>query len=802
MNLKIYLLLILQFLFHTVFVHEAQANIQYDSYYGTTDNQKLSSLKAIVQEAKLLPDNPGTAGRDSNFGNYVSMDNNRVAVAAIRASGSGLVYLYEYNENKTKWNQTHIIRGSDSVQDDSFGANLSLLNDRLIVGAPNHENEKGAVYVFEFNGINWQQVAKLMAADATVDSRFGSSISHDGNLIVIGANSDDANGNDSGAAYVFELKNNQWIQNSKLVPDDASSGDFFGGNVSLSDNRVLISANGDDENGNNSGAAYIFEYDLIQWNQTQKLTASDGESGDNFSISVSLSGSRALIGAYRNAEGGSAYIYDLINDHWVETASLVPDNGQTNDNFGYSVHLLNNTAIIGGYRSMVTGSVYVFELNSDHWNQVAELKADDGEGGDEFGFSVYYDPDHIVIGARSDNDNGFNSGSVYIFERNNKQWLQSTKLSAGESSYRDWFGSAVALSGDLALVGSTNDGDNGLGSGSVYFYENIQGKWVFRDKLYPNNPMQGEFFGKSISISGNKAVIGADYSAYIFEYINDQWIQTANLIPEDREPVTFAQSVLLSNNTAFISDPSPIDKGYLYIFEFSNNQWSQDSLISANDGHNADRFGSSLSTFGNKVLIGSAWNDENGSLSGSAYVFESINDQWQQTAKFFPNESTPAQYFGASVSLYDDIALIGTPSFSFDALSTGAAYFFNYDDNSDTWLQTAKLVADDAMIGDTFGSSVYLQNNMALVGASNGDGTSIDTGKIYRYEFTGQQWQQVDEIFSVDSSFADLFGSAISYSNDRILVGSFSDDDYGENSGSAYIFNLDAPDVIFNSSFE
>ena len=219
------------------------------------------------------------------------------------------------------------------------------------------------------------------------------------------------------------------IQIDKLLAGDGAADDFFGYSVSLDGDRAMVGARLDDDNGNNSGSAYLFERNpgTGAWTQVAKLTADDAAADDVFGYSISLGGDRALVGA-------------IVDD----------DTGNS------------------------SGSAYLFERNpgTGAWAQVAKLTADDGAAVDQFGYSVSLDGDRVLVVARLDDDNGSFSGSAYLFERNpgTGVWAQVAKLTADDGAADDQFGLSVSLDGDRALVGAYRNVDNGSNSGSAYLF--------------------------------------------------------------------------------------------------------------------------------------------------------------------------------------------------------------------------------------------------------------------------------------------------------------------------------------------
>ncbi|MEO0632347.1 MAG: FG-GAP repeat protein, partial [Planctomycetota bacterium] len=150
---------------------------------------------------------------------------------------------------------------SDGAAEDLFGLGLAADGDLLAVGAPFADiagDGSRVVYLFTLSTL--EQVGTLLASDTTAGDRFGRSIAIDGNLIVVGANRADAQGDVSGAAYIFDRVTRQQL--ATLLPSDGEAGDVFGNAVAVSGNRVLVGAEGDDDAGDFAGAAYLFAVDI------------------------------------------------------------------------------------------------------------------------------------------------------------------------------------------------------------------------------------------------------------------------------------------------------------------------------------------------------------------------------------------------------------------------------------------------------------------------------------------------------------------------------------------------------------
>jgi hypothetical protein len=324
------------------------------------------------------------------------------------------------------WTEIQKLLPSDGAASDYFGYSVSLDGDTALIGAYTDDNNgatnSGSAYVFIRTGTSWTQQAKLLAADVTADDMFGYSVSLSGDTALIGAVSDD---DGRGSAYVFARTDTTWTQQQKLLVPDGTINDFFGGSVSLSDDTALISVHGDDDNGAQSGSAYVFTRSGTNWTLQQKLLAADGTASDYFGYSASLTGDTALIGADgdddNGVDSGSAYVFTRTGTTWTQQAKLLASYGAVYDSFGWSVSLSSDTALIGAPfdddNGNSSGSAYVFTRTGTTWTQQVKLLASDGAVADRFGWRVSLSGDTALFGVRWDGDNGGNSGSAYVFTK-------------------------------------------------------------------------------------------------------------------------------------------------------------------------------------------------------------------------------------------------------------------------------------------------------------------------------------------------------------------------------------------------
>jgi hypothetical protein len=392
------------------------------------------------------------------------------------------------------WTEQKVV-SDDGAASDNFGYAVTISGTTAVVGASNagvDGDARGLAYVYTLVDGTWTLQQEIGADDGAALDGFGFSVSLSGDTLVVGAPyvSIGDNGGE-GAAYVFTRTGDTWTQVQKLEPDDGTSNFNFGWSVALSGSTALISSPVAPVGDNIlQGKAYVFTDDGGSWSQAQTLVADDGSEGSTFGESVAIDGTTAVIGASgTNGYFGAAYVFDGSGGTWTQTGELVPDDGMATEFFGLSVAVSGSTALVGAYYQNVPphnhqGSAYVFTDDGGTWTQHQKLTASDGAAGDRFGLSVALDGSTALVGAYlakiGDNTT---QGAAYVFSASDDgTWTESDKLFASDGASGDEFGNAVALSGDVALVAAFDASPNGeINQGAAYFYTRAADDAIFVD---------------------------------------------------------------------------------------------------------------------------------------------------------------------------------------------------------------------------------------------------------------------------------------------------------------------------------
>lgn len=517
-----------------------------------------------------------------------------------------------------------------------------------------HVDIRNAVYPVTVDPL--AQNAYLKPNVVGAGDEFGISLAVSGDTMVVGALGEDGNGSSqsdnsaggSGAVYVFTRIGNSWSQQAYLKASNIGANDSFGISVAISGNTIVVGAedeasnatgvNGDqaDNSAASSGAAYVYVRNGVVWTQQAYLKASNTEAGDNFGAKVAISGDTIVVGA-RNEDSGTAGV-----------------NGADN----------NNTALD-------SGAAYVFVRNGTDWAQQAYLKASNTDAGDTFGSAVAIDGNSIVVAAEQErsastgvngnqaDDSTSQAGAAYMFVRTGTVWKQQAYLKASNTGGADFFGGAVAISGNTALISGYLEDSNATGvngnqsdnsafeSGAVYVFLRTGSTWKQQAYLKASNTGAGDQFGRYLALHGDTALIAAAGEASNATGINgDQ-----------------------TNNTLSSA-------GAAYLFQRSGTQWSQRAYIKASNPNSGDQFGFDLAVSDRYMLIGArsedsastTQTDNSASNAGAVYAFDlthTLTTHAQGGQRAF---QTPDIFYGSMGAT----AVNQVGSIAFDTALTGA----------------------------------------------------------------------------------------------------------------------------------
>lgn len=356
---------------------------------------------------------------------------------------------------------------------ENFGESVAIYGEYAVIGTPKKSNI-GAAFVYKLSENGWILHSKLIPPPKDTIANFGTSVAIYGKYVIVGAST----GND--AVYVYELKENKWVQQTKLVTPNSSSSTNNGKVIDIYNDKIAIGTNKDPENGKSSGAVYVYQKEDKNWIFKEKLMASNGSSMDLFGSSIAIYDNYIAVGAPqfkpKNINQGSAfgtvYMFKYENSGWIETAHLLCNNPESNSKFGYSVALNQNHLVVGtpyerGVR-MPSGVAYVFEKKNDNWTQSERLIGNENYA-ENFGWSVAIsDNSTIIIGAINGLNRKKRTGVAYIYD----QTMRKVIIKDVQAKYGNNFGNSVSIFDSHFIIGANkfHTGKSGAGKALIYKY--------------------------------------------------------------------------------------------------------------------------------------------------------------------------------------------------------------------------------------------------------------------------------------------------------------------------------------------
>lgn len=818
----------------------------------------------IAQQAYLKASNSGSGDQ---FGYAVAISGDTVVVGAPyeqssskgvnslannEAANAGAVYVFV--RNGEIWNEQGYLKASNAQAGDWFGWSVGISGDTLVVGAIGEDSaatgvngdssnndalNSGAAYLFVRNNGIWAEQAYLKASNAETNDQFGRAVAISGNTVVVGARWEDsasvgANGDasnnsasNSGAAYVFVRNGSLWSQQAYLKASNTGAGDLFGHAVAISADTIVVGAYEEDSNAigldgdasnnsaSNSGAAYVFVRHSGIWSQEAYLKASNTGASDWFGYAVDISGDTVVVGAHQ--EDGNARVV----------------NGDGGNNSRNS-----------------SGAAYVFVRNTGTWSQQAYLKAFNADFSDSFGYSVAISGERVLVGAYRESSSALgvenapglqstldnsatNAGAAYTFIRNGNDWTPQSYLKASNTGANEYYGFAVALSGDTWVTGANQEKSSTKGvnsapdklasnAGSAY----IAGFRPLGANLAPIARADYEILDAESGLVALDASASVDPDGTIMSYDWSWFGGSAS---------GMTGSATLPPAETFITLTVTDDLGGTHEQVFSVSlltplEIAQQAYLKASNTNEGERFGYAVAVSGDTVVVGlpfessstsgidSTPNSE-ASAAGAAYVFVRHGNTWNEQAYLKASNSGAGDNFGVSVAIsgdtivvgacYEDSSTTGVNSNPDDNVAnSGAAYVFVRSGSS--WSQEAYLKAANADAGDNFGLSVALSGDTVLVGAGNEasstpgvnsspDNNAVSAGAAYVFVRNAGLWTQEAYLKASNAAAYHWFGEAVAISGDTLVVGARGErsttsevnslpNNSGQAVGAAYVF--------------
>ncbi|MBL9030969.1 MAG: hypothetical protein JNM80_04580 [Phycisphaerae bacterium] len=380
------------------------------------------------------------------------------------------------------------LRAGDTTRNNEFyGCAVALSGDTMIVGARAAATVPGvyggAAYIYRRSGTTWTLEQRIKGNDTEAGDEFGISVAIRGDVAIVGAYLDDDAGSGSGAAYVFRRSGTTWTQEAKLTASDAAAGDRFGTSVAIDGDTAIVGAPFTFIVGFQTGTAYVFRRQGQSWTETQRLNAPVLEAGAFFGGFITLDGDVAVFSAIAEdspglIDAGAVYVYRRSGEAWPLEKRIVPSDHAAGQAFGSAVSLRNGALLIGSYQDdgpggVDQGSAYVFRNAGTAWTQEAKVRATDGAAADFYGAAVSISADAAIIGAYQRDATGTvvtaDAGMAYLLRRRpGGQWYDAGRATLAMPMPQDYFASAVAIDGPFAVGGCLNRDGPTTNAGAAY----------------------------------------------------------------------------------------------------------------------------------------------------------------------------------------------------------------------------------------------------------------------------------------------------------------------------------------------
>ena len=758
----------------------------------------------------------GQDGR-SLFGQEVAISGNYAAVAGRSPDGAGVVYVLHWANND--WNLVDALRPSDPHDFDHFGNSLAMSGGTVFVGAGYddvHDGAFGAVYVFQKNGEDWQEVGQLAHSNSVSGDSFGQALDITGDTLVATAFWRDHPGYDE-VAYVFQRQGATWQETSVLSVPNSDYSDFLDTSIAIVGDDILIGMPWDDTLREDAGAVHAFHAIDGIWSKSQTLLAPAGSNDIRFGHELALHNGYALIGV----SGDSAYLFERQPDgRWLVGDSVKPPLHQSDRDFGASMALGDkNQALVGGpgaYQPQVgnVGASYFFTIAENHapsaWPDQYQayanhpltvavdesvLQNDADRDLDPLSAVLVTAPAHGDLLLVADGSFTYTPESGFVGE-DTFTYLADDGSATSEAATVTLTVVPDSLSGtvfdDLDGNGIRDEGEPGLPGWTVDAFRYDGVAELLRTIASPLSDQSGGF-GRSMAVEGNRLLIGAPDGndgaglAYLIDATTGELLHTLSK-PSAAAGDHFGMAVAFVGGRLAVAAPEDdiagTDAGAVYLFDAADGQLLR-TMISPLPSP-GDRFGASLGAGvigigGGNILVGATHEDTGADNAGSAYLFDGTTGDLLRTFR----NPTPAadDLFGSDVVASDLGVMVAARLDDTAANNAGAVYLFNMDSGnlSHTFFSPAPRVDDQ------FGSALALQGSDLLIGVPLDDTAALDGGAVYRFD--AEESGLLKTYTSAAPGVGNQFGVAIAPWGDDVLVGAWHATVGTERTGTAQLLD-------------
>lgn len=360
---------------------------------------------------------------------------------------------------------------------------------------------------------------------------------------------------------------------------------------------------------------------------------------------------------------------------------------------------------------------------------------------------------------------------------------QTEELVAVGLASNDHFGGGVSVSGPVIVIGAPGHDQPASNAGSAYVYRLQGASWIPEIQVFAADGGLGDQFGHSVSVFGDRMAVGAfnddGGSVYFYRYSGGSWNQEGSKLTGANR---FGWSVALGTDWAVAGAYYPSSGAFA--LQRNGATWQQTQALTPTDLDSSDTYGYSSAIDGATIVVGAPGHDHLASNAGSAFVFSYAVGQWTQTAELLASDGGAEDGLGTSVAIDGDFIVVGASGHDLPFSNSGAVYVFTRSGAS--WSQTQKLSAPDAAAGDSFGASVSISGGHILVGADQDDYAGTDSGSTYVFQLNGGNWNFATKITSTNAVSQDRFGLTCALDAGTVVVGA---EHKNSARGSVYIFD-------------
>ncbi|MCB1583327.1 MAG: hypothetical protein KDI92_09710 [Xanthomonadales bacterium] len=602
-----------------------------------------------------------------------------------------------------------------------------------------------------------------------------------------------------------------------IPPKEGVAGlvNFFGDEVLIDNGRMIVTA----RDVARHGALMYFELENDNWVEKQQILPIGNSADVNFGKSVAWDDTVLVVGApsrNNDSENDSVYIYRLNDGEWSLEQKISSVDRET-DEFGYSVAIENDLLFFGAgncrFDFSTTDCVFGFVKTDDLWQQYVIIKPDQNFYNNNFGSNLYIDNNELFIGDDSARDGtNHNIGGVAHYQLINGEWTYIQSIFAEDSSSYDEFSNQIILDGNSLFVSAPGHDLPNQNNGAIYIFEreNPKAPWIESSKIQPKAHPDSKFFGGSLSLHGNKLLVGSkpiypdfNYDDEAFLYIKkaDQWIETHITNPFSGRLGLFGHSVAIYEDKFIVTEPSAGDNfdGSIHFYRLSNNLVNYSSEIKALVGTPSAEFGKKIASDGQKLFISSSGEFRTDGGFGSVYIYDKSPNNHDLLLQLDNPDQMTFESFGLDLAVDSGYLSISSPFDDDLGILSGAVYVY---DESNQWSKAQKLLPELSNQEGRYGLSIDFDNSRLVVSEpfKNVEGVGA-VGEVHFYQMIDSQWVLEHTLRPQENVGDDRFGKKVKLSNEHLMVASINNFDINFGTGEVDIYLQNGAEWVYLQRF-